>query len=91
MLDPFTLEIWRFVRGDIEPCDFERWLYAQAGELDSRLGVQNALDLLSADYGTPSRRISAATIGTSTPSLPEWWTWELSFVGPAERAWSNAA
>ena len=31
-----------------------------------------------------AERISDATIGPSMPSFPEWWTWELSFVGHAE-------
>ena len=52
MLDPFILDIWRFVRGDTEPREFEQWLYARPDELEGRLGAQKALDVLSADYGT---------------------------------------
>lgn len=51
MLDPFILDIWRFVRGDTEPREFEQWLYARTNELENRLGAQKALDVLSADYG----------------------------------------
>jgi hypothetical protein len=75
MLDPFTLEMWRFVRGDIEPRDFERWVYAQADEFECRLGAQNALDVLSADYGTPTavaevRKLLRAFAAQASLSLP---------------------
>ena len=75
MLDPFTLDIWRFVRGDTEPREFERWLYAQADELERRLGAQKALDVLSADYGASAavasvRKILRAFAAQASLSLP---------------------
>jgi hypothetical protein len=52
MPDPFVVEIWRFVRGDTDPREFEQWAYARADELESRLGGRDALDVLSADFGS---------------------------------------
>ena len=45
------MTVWRFVRGDTDAREFERWLYARTEEFENRLGAQKALDVLSADYG----------------------------------------
>ena len=74
MLDPFILDIRRFVRGDTEPREFEQWLYARTDELERRLGAQKALDVLSADYGTSGavanvRKIMRAFVEHASSSL----------------------
>jgi hypothetical protein len=48
--DPFLVDLWRFVRGDAESAEFERWIYRQSDELESRLGKGPALDVLGADF-----------------------------------------
>lgn len=51
--DPFIQRIWEFVRGDMDTREFEQWLYTDGmGELETRLGSEKALDVLSADYGS---------------------------------------
>ena len=51
--DPFLDDLWRFIRGDAEPAEFEQWIYAQSNELESRLGSQLTLDVLSSDFRFP--------------------------------------
>lgn len=75
MLDSFTLDIWRFVRGDTGPREFEQWLYARTDELERRLGAQKALDVLSADYGASAavadvRRTLRQVAEQASSSLP---------------------
>ena len=75
MPDPFILDIWRFVRGDTEPREFEQWLYARTNELENCLGAQKALDVLSADYGASAavadvRKILRAFAEQASSSLP---------------------
>lgn len=75
MLDPFTLDIWRFVRGDTGPREFEQWLYARTDELEGRLGAQKALDVLSADYGASGavadvRKSLREVVELASSSLP---------------------
>jgi hypothetical protein len=75
MLDPFVSDVWRFVRGDTEPREFEGWLYARTDELESRLGNQKALDVLAADYGSAAavasvRKILRAFAEQASSSLP---------------------
>lgn len=75
MLDSFILDIWRFVRGDTEAREFEQWLYARTDELENRLGGQNALAVLSADYGVSAavadvRKILRAFAEQASSSLP---------------------
>jgi hypothetical protein len=41
--------LWSYARGDIEDADFEAWLYASP-DLESRLGSENYLALLTSDY-----------------------------------------
>ena len=53
MSDLALADLWRFIRGDAEVADFERWIYARSDELESRLGKQTALQLLAADYRSP--------------------------------------
>lgn len=48
--DPLVVELWRFVRGDEEPAEFEQWIYAHSVELESRLGKQPALEVLATDF-----------------------------------------
>jgi len=52
MIDPFVLNVWRFVRGDTDPREFERWVYAHTDQLEGRVGASEALDVLSADYAS---------------------------------------
>ena len=75
MLDSFTLDIWRFVRGDTGPREFEQWLYARTDELERRLGAQKALGVLSADYGASAavadvRRTLRQVAEQASSSLP---------------------
>jgi hypothetical protein len=75
MLDPFVFDMWRFVRGDTGPREFEQWLYARTDELENRLGNQKALDLLAADYGSAVavasvRKILRAFAAQASLSLP---------------------
>jgi hypothetical protein len=44
-----TTELWRFVRGDIPPADFEAWLYAQE-QLESDLGEALYFEIVSSNY-----------------------------------------
>jgi hypothetical protein len=74
-LDPFVVTVWRFVRGDTDAREFERWVYARTDELENRLGAQTALDVLSADYGTSGavanvRKIMRAFAEQASSSLP---------------------
>ena len=48
-IDPYLETIWAFVRGDMEPAAFEKWVYAVSG-LEAQLGDQLYLDVISADY-----------------------------------------
>ena len=48
--DPFLADLWRFVRGDGESAEFEQWIYAHSEELESRLGEQPALEVLTSDF-----------------------------------------
>jgi hypothetical protein len=50
MSDLLLADLWRFVRGDGEVADFERWIYAHSEQLESRLGEREALRVLAADY-----------------------------------------
>ena len=75
MIDPFVLNVWRFVRGDIDPREFERWLYARSDELGNRVGAQKALRLLSADYRSSTdvanvREILCGFAEEASSSLP---------------------
>ena len=47
--NPELSEVWRFVRGDMNPQDFKRW--ACSSHLEERFGAGLFLDLISADYG----------------------------------------
>lgn len=49
-MDPILTEIWRFVRGDSDSAEFERWLYAHVDELSSRLDPPLLQQALSANY-----------------------------------------
>jgi hypothetical protein len=50
MSDLVLADLWRFVRGDGEVAEFERWIYACSEQLESRLGEREALRVLAADY-----------------------------------------
>lgn len=42
-------KIWEFLRGDLEPVDFEQWLYSEP-ELEGQLGYDLYLETISANY-----------------------------------------
>ena len=74
-LDPFVVTVWRFVCGDTDAREFERWVYARTDERENRLGAQKALDVLSADYGAPTavagvRNILRAFATQASLSMP---------------------
>jgi len=48
--DPFLADLWQFVRGDGELAEFEQWIYAHSGELESRLGKQQTLEVLASNF-----------------------------------------
>lgn len=54
MSDLFLADLWCGVRGDMPLAEFERWLYDNANELESRLGQRTALEVLAADGRCPS-------------------------------------
>jgi len=56
--DPFLSELWRFLRGDGGVAEFERWIYAHSDEIELRVGKQQALEVLAADF-----RSSEAIVG----------------------------
>lgn len=62
--DPTLEIIWQFVRGDMAPAEFEKWVYA-APELEGRLGHDLYLDAISLDY---SRKKAVYEIRTSLKS-----------------------
>lgn len=49
-LDPFVVDVWRFVRGDTPVAEFEQWVYANSAEVEVRLGRQSSLQVFSASY-----------------------------------------
>lgn len=42
-------KVWEFVRGDMIPADFEKWVYAER-ELENYLGVVRYYETIAADY-----------------------------------------
>jgi hypothetical protein len=49
-LDPFLVDVWRFVRGDTTIADFEQWVYANNAEVELRLGRDRSLQVFSSSY-----------------------------------------
>jgi hypothetical protein len=47
--DPDLLTIWRFLRGETQPKDFEAWICSNL-YLEERIGAALYLDVISADY-----------------------------------------
>lgn len=49
--NPSLETIWTFVRGDMEPAEFEQWAYAETG-LEGQLGERLYMETISADYSS---------------------------------------
>lgn len=49
--EPVTEIIWKFVRGDMSPTEFEQWACSD-GALEKQLGELLYLDVISADYSS---------------------------------------
>jgi hypothetical protein len=62
--DPALADLWRFIRGDADIAEFERWIYARSAELESRLGKQAAVEVLAADYRSPGAVARVREIGS---------------------------
>jgi hypothetical protein len=45
-------QVLRWIRGELSSADFEPWVYANTGLLESALGKERMLQLLETDYGS---------------------------------------
>lgn len=86
MKSTINQKIWRFIVGDTDLREFERWV-SESPDLEETLGEDIYLDLISSDYGNPE------AVATLQHSLETWardnlepvcfcWTWRYmdSFI-----------